>query len=180
MRVRAAVLGHCRAPLDGAARPRGPHAAPASGARQRRRLPPLCARARCRAVACAPPSLTRVQPPVERSEKGREQMKLGFVARPAERHFSAARARRNPTARASWAGMGRRAKQAGAGAPLSRPRPRLSGLEPGREAVRPKRARPESAQLGKGVLSQISLILFLKNYEINIGLHSDGPNELLG
>ena len=53
------------------------------------------------------------------------------------------------------------------------------GLEPRREGGSTKWARPESAQLGKGALGQISLMFFLKNYEISVGLHSDGPNELM-
>jgi len=93
MRVRAAVLGHCRAPLDGAARPRGPHAAPASGARQRRRLPPPGVRARDRDAAL----FARRHRRVKEKEKGREKMKLGFGARAAERSFCSARARRRPS-----------------------------------------------------------------------------------
>ena len=53
-------------------------------------------------------------------------------------------------------------------------------MEPRREGGSAKWARPESAQLRKEDLGRISLIFFLKNYEINIGLHSDGPNELMG
>jgi len=64
--------------------------------------------------------------------------------------------------------------------PLTRPRPRLSGLEPGRGGGSAKWARPKLAQLGEGALGQMSLMFFLKNYEISIGLHSDGPDELMG
>ena len=66
------------------------------------------------------------------------------------------------------------------GAPLPWPRPRFLGLETRREGGAAKWARPKSAQLRKEALGRISLMFFLKNYEINIGLHSDGPNELMG
>ena len=59
----------CRAPLDGAARPRGPHADPASGARQRRRLPPPGVRARDRAAAL----LARRRRRVKEREEGRRK-----------------------------------------------------------------------------------------------------------
>ena len=93
-RVRAAALGHYRAPLNGAACPRGPHADPASGARQRRRLPPPGVRARDRAAALLARHRRR-----EKRERG-EGEKLARVlgGRPAG-GFCSARARCEPSDR---------------------------------------------------------------------------------